>query len=250
MKKITLPLVIALLAFSINTRAQVGINTISPASTLDMVATNPIGTATNVDGLLLPRVDRQRAQSMTGVPLSTMIYVNSIATGTAAGTAVNINSIGNYYFDGTVWVKLNVGASATSFSVNNTGAGVFNVNDTAVTVVPGTSQSITIPFGGKALFINFMLGIDYTSNPTGSGAAYYEARLYIDGVATDCYLRTQEYGAGGFSAQFTLNTVKPLTAGSHTFDIRMIRTLNNGTTAGANMSCNPISMSFNGTYIN
>lgn len=249
MKKIVLPIVIALTAFSSKTYAQVGINTTTPASTLDMVAFNATGATTNVDGLLLPRVDRQRAQSMTGVPLSTLIYVNSIATGTATGTAVNITSIGNYYFDGTVWVKLNVGASATSFSVNNTSAGTFNVNDTTITIIPGTSQSITIPSGGKALFINFMLGIDYTSVPAGSGAAYYEARLYIDGTATDCYLRTQEYGQGG-SAQFTLSTVKPLTAGSHTFDVRMTRTLNNGTTSGANMACNPVSMSFNGTYIN
>lgn len=250
MKKIVLSIVIALSAFSAKTYAQVGINTSAPASTLDMVAINTTGTTTNVDGLLMPRVDRQRAQSMTGVPLSTLIYVNSIATGTAAGTAVNITSIGNYYFDGTVWVKLNAGATATSFSVNSTSGAPFNVNDTTITIVSGTSQSITIPTGGKALFINFMLGIDYTSTPPGSGTAYYEARLYIDGVSTDCYLRTQEYPSLGSSAQYTLNTVKPLTAGAHTFDVRMTRTANNGTTSGANMSCNPISMSFNGTYIN
>lgn len=397
--------------------AQVGINNPSPASSLDISAKNPTGTSGHTDGLLIPRVDRQRAQSISAVPVSTLIYVNSIATGTLAGTAANIDAVGFYYFNGTAWTKLitslniynadgtltgprtvttnghllslvnggnhvkitttategvlsangssrgflnlvggssnidfyiettgiaqfnssgnstklsvgstnaaplglktngierltvlsngNVGigttapntlleissgtanvsgtrlthlnaaspistgqtlgvdnfgnvitvanptiASVTTASVNSTTGTSFNVNDTTVTMVPGTSQAITIPTGGKALFINFMLGIDYGSNPAGSGSSYYEARLYIDGVATDCYMRTQEYGPGGFSAQFSFNTVKFLAAGNHTIDVRMTRTFNNGVASGANMLCIPISMSFNATYLN
>jgi len=87
--------------------AQVGINNSAPASTLDITAKNATGTTTNVDGLLIPRVDRQRAQSMTGTPVSTLIYVNSIATGTQTGTAANIDAVGYYYYNGTVWTKLN-----------------------------------------------------------------------------------------------------------------------------------------------
>ena len=397
--------------------AQVGINNPSPASTLDISAKNPTGTSGRTDGLLIPRVDRQRAQSMSAVPVSTLIYVNSIATGTLAGTAANMDAAGFYYFNGTAWTKLitslniynsdgtltgprtvttnghllslvnggnnvkitttategalsangssrgflnlvggssnidffvettgiaqfnssgnstklsigstnatplglktngierltvlgngNVGigttapntpleissgtthvsgtrlthltaaspistgqtlgvdhfgnvitvanptaASVTTASVNSTTGTSFNVNDTTITMVPGTSQPITIPTGGKALFINFMLGIDYGSNPAGSGSSYYEARLYIDGVATDCYMRTQEYGPGGFSAQFSFNTVKFLAAGNHTIDVRMTRTFNNGVASGVNMLCIPISMSFNATYLN
>lgn len=397
--------------------AQLGINNPSPASTLDITAKNSTGTSANTDGLLVPRVDRQRAQTMSAVPVSTLIYVNNISTGTLAGTAANINAVGYYYFNGTLWTKLvtpvniynsdgiltgprtvttngnlltfvngannvkvitsategalsangssrgwlnliggssnfdyyvdttgvvqinssgnstkfsvgstnatplalrtnnierfivlssgNVGigtavpntkleissgttnvsgtrftnlnsaspistgqtlgvdsvgnvitvanptaASVTTASVNSTTGASFNVNDTAATMVPGTSQTVTIPAGGKALFINFMLGIDYGSNPAGSGASYYEARLYIDGVATDCYMRTQEYGPGGFSAQFSFNTVKFLTAGNHTVDVRMTRTFNNGVASGINMLCIPISMSFNATYLN
>lgn len=54
-------------------KAQVGIHTSSPETTLDIKAKNPTGSTKNVDGLLIPRVDRQRAQSMTGVPQSTLI---------------------------------------------------------------------------------------------------------------------------------------------------------------------------------
>lgn len=398
--------------------AQIGIGTNpSPVSTLDITAKNATGTTTNTDGLLVPRVDRQRAQSMSAIPVSTLIYVNSIATGTLSGTTANIDAVGYYYFNGTVWVKLspslniynsngtlpgnrtvttggnvlnfangannvkvitsategsfvaagssrgglslaggsgnidyiadnantvqinasgnstklsigssnatslalkangtenltilsggNVGigtsnpntkleitsgtanasgtritnltsaspisagqtlgvdatgnvitvanptaASVTTASVNSTTGAAFNVNDTTITLIPGTSQNITIPTGGKALFINFMLGIDYGNNPSGSGASYYEARLYIDGTATDCYMRTQEYGPGGLSAQFSFNTVKFLAAGNHTVDVRMTRTFNNGVASGTNMVCAPISMSFNATYLN
>ncbi|WP_223606010.1 hypothetical protein [Chryseobacterium sp. OSA05B] len=408
---------IFLLVNSLFINAQVGLNNPSPASTLDISAKNATGASANTDGLLVPRVDRQRAQSMSAVPISTLIYVNSIATGTLAGTAANIDSVGYYYFNGTIWTKLvtplniyssdgtlngprtvttngnvlrfvnganniriftsategllsangssrgflnlvggssnldyyietngiaqfnssgnstklsvgstnatplslktngverltvlsggNVGvgtsapntkleissgtanvsgtrltnlnsaspistgqtlgvdnlgnvitvanptaASVTTASVNSTTGATFNVNDTTVTLIPGTSQPITIPTGGKALFINFMLGIDYGNSPAGSGASYYEARLYIDGVATDCYMRTQEYGPGGFSAQFSFNTVKFLAAGNHTIDVRMTRTFNNGVASGVNMLCIPISMSFNATYLN
>ncbi|ANF49473.1 hypothetical protein A0O34_02410 [Chryseobacterium glaciei] len=97
MKKLLLPIVVALFATSMNVNAQVGINLANPTSTLDITAKNATGTTNNVDGLLIPRVDRQRAQSMTGVPVSTMIYVNNAVTGTLGGTTANIDTVG-YYF--------------------------------------------------------------------------------------------------------------------------------------------------------
>lgn len=97
---------LAVMALSFGAHAQVGVNTTTPASTLDVRAKNATGTATNVDGFLFPRVDRQRAQSMTNVPVSTMIYVSDASTGTAQGTAVNIVNNGFYFFDGNVWVRL------------------------------------------------------------------------------------------------------------------------------------------------
>ncbi|WP_291872713.1 hypothetical protein [Chryseobacterium sp.] len=415
MKRIQFSIILSIFGCSLII-AQMGLNNNNPLTTLDITAKNATGTSTDVDGILVPRVDRQRAQSMSSVPVSTMIYVNSTATGAQTGTAANIDVPGYYYYNGTSWIKLNpinniytsdgtlggmrtvttngntvsfvngtsnvgiistategrfsangstrgtltlssgthivdayvdnanaaqintsgtatklsigtttatplalkthgtdkltllsngnvgIGTTAPSSafelasgtantsglrftnltsaspistgqalgvdtsgnlvtvanpsptnvstsSVNSTAAANFNVTDLAATIVSGTSQTITVPTGGKALFINFMLGVDYVNNPAGSGTAYYEARLYIDGVATDCYMRTQEVGIST-NASFTISTIKFLAAGNHTIDVRMQRTFNNGTTSGAGMTCAPISMSFNASYLN
>lgn len=91
--------------------AQVGINTIAPAATLDITAQSPSGTSGTPEGLLIPRVDRQKAQSMTGVAVSTMVFVANVSNGTQAGTALNIDERGYYYFDGNVWIKIKTGNS-------------------------------------------------------------------------------------------------------------------------------------------
>ena len=101
--KIVLTLVIGLFTSILN--AQVGVGTTTPAATADITALNPTGTSTNVDGLLIPRVERRRARLMASVPTSTLIYVNSLNS-TQTGQAININAVGFYHFDGSVWQKL------------------------------------------------------------------------------------------------------------------------------------------------
>lgn len=121
MKTRKLLIVFAILEYSISLNGQVGINTTSPASTLDILAKNATGTATSVDGLLIPRVDRERAQSMSGIPVSTLIYVNNITTGAQAGVASNIDAVGYYFYNGSAWTKLNPTSSNTN---------VYNVDGT------------------------------------------------------------------------------------------------------------------------
>lgn len=101
--------------------AQVGINTPTPTSSLDIVATNATGTSSNVDGLLAPRVDRQRALSMASVPVGTLIYVNDIATGTATGQAINITAIGYYYFESSAWQRITTPSAVSAQSWGLTG---------------------------------------------------------------------------------------------------------------------------------
>jgi len=115
MKKTVLSIVMAITALAIQANAQVGINTSSPTATLDLTAKNPTGATTNVDGVLIPRVDRQRAQSMVAVPTSTLIYVNDASTGLQTGIAINIDSVGYYYYNGSAWAKLSPPISPSSF---------------------------------------------------------------------------------------------------------------------------------------
>ncbi|WP_449388273.1 hypothetical protein [Chryseobacterium lineare] len=171
------------------------------------------------------------------------------STTVGTGQALGVDSSGN------VITVPNPTASSVTTSESfldgsATVAASFNVNDLDWTKVSSSSQTINVPAGGKALFLNFMLGIDYGSAPTGSGAAYYTARLFIDELATNVFQTTQESGSGGTQTQFNLSSVKFLSAGTHTVDIRMKRTFNNGSASGQNISCGIMSMSFNASYIN
>lgn len=129
-----------ILFFPVLSYAQVGINTAVPAATLDVIAKDPTGTATNVDGMMIPRVDRQRAQSMTGVPASTLVYVNSIATGTQTGTAVNIDAIGYYYYDGSLWTKLNAPVNIYNSDGTITGNRIATTAGNSLTFVNGANN--------------------------------------------------------------------------------------------------------------
>jgi hypothetical protein len=114
-------LLLTTLITSITISAQVGIGTTSPAATADITAINPTGGSTNVDGLLIPRVERSRARYMIGVITSTLIYVDNLNS-SANGQAVNIDAVGFYHFDGAVWQKLNSGGSGSAWNLTgNTG---------------------------------------------------------------------------------------------------------------------------------
>lgn len=131
MKKITLILLLTLCSI----QAQVGIGTSTPSSTLDVVAANPTGTSINVDGLLIPRITRERAQSMTGASTSTLVYINEVITGTAFGTTLNVTSTGFYFFNGTLWEKLTTG-------LNNNWTLTGNSGTTAGTNYIGTTDNV------------------------------------------------------------------------------------------------------------
>ena len=94
--------------------AQVGINTSNPKATLDIVARNATGAITDTDGIIIPHLDRQRAQNMATVETSTMIYVDNISTGANSGKAIHIDEMGFYYFDGDIWQKLNLNNNSYS----------------------------------------------------------------------------------------------------------------------------------------
>ncbi|NIF06807.1 hypothetical protein F3J23_15270 [Chryseobacterium sp. Tr-659] len=178
----------ALLGGFFATNAQVGVNTTTPAATMDITAKNASGTTTTAEGLLIPRVDRQRAQSMTGVALSTLIYVNSIATGAQTGTAVNIDAAGYYYYDGTVWTKLNAG-SGTGTNTN-----IYNTDGTLTGDRIVTQGSNTLAFTGTAANAFSVDGptfsVDAANNGVGMGTAAPNTAAVLDLTATNKGLLT------------------------------------------------------------
>ncbi|MDY3521466.1 hypothetical protein D1J36_007805 [Riemerella anatipestifer] len=96
---------------------KVGINESHPQATLEIKpnTANSLSTASTVEGVLIPRVSRLRAANMgSGVAESTLLYISSVADGTASGTTANVDATGFYFFKGGVWVKLGAGASSTT----------------------------------------------------------------------------------------------------------------------------------------
>lgn len=164
MKKIA-PLFLVISSLFVN--AQVGVGTTSPAATLDVTATNPTGTATNVDGILIPRVSRERAQLMAATPTSTLVYINDVASGTAGGTTVNVTSVGFYFFNGTIWEKIAAGISNDWSLIGNSGT-------SSSTNFLGTTDDTDLIFRRNNLRAG-RLGLDNTSfglnslNPTTTG---------------------------------------------------------------------------------
>ncbi|MEJ5048990.1 hypothetical protein WH221_04080 [Chryseobacterium culicis] len=167
---------------------------------------------------------------------------------TGNGQALGVDANGNVI---TVPNPTTASVSTSEAYLNGNGSysNVYNVNDLVWTKVPSSNQTISIPAGGKALFLSFMLGIDYVGNLAGSGAGYYTARLFIDDNPTNVFLTTQEPGPDA-QTQYSISAVKFLSSGNHAVDVRMQRTFNNGTASGANMNCGVMSMSFNASYIN
>lgn len=110
-KNVTTLLTVVLLVTSAGFFAQtagVGINTATPNSTLDV--NRKLGTA-DQDGLQAPRLTRAQLSAKGDVlygadQKGALIYITDISTGDNTGPRVNIDGIGYYYFDGTVWQKL------------------------------------------------------------------------------------------------------------------------------------------------
>jgi len=180
----TQTLIISLFTIAVTfTKAQVGINTPTPQATLDITAKN--GTAP--DGLLVPRVDRLRAQNMSGVQNSTLIFVNSVSNGTQSGQAINIDATGYYYFNTptSAWVKLNP-TIAPQASVN-----IYNSNGTLNSTRTVDQGGFSLAFTNTNLTNAFSVdgntfSVDALNNRIGIGTAAPASNTHIinNGAAT------------------------------------------------------------------
>lgn len=179
--------------FSIAGIAQVGVGTTTPAATLDVTAANLTGTT--VDGLLIPRVSRLRAQTMAGVPTSTVLYVNDISNGTATGTTVNVTTVGFYFYNGTVWEKLGSGATNAWNVTGNSGL-------SGTTNFLGTTDGVDLAFrrnnaaSGKIGATSTSLGV----NALTAGAATNNAAFGTNALALSTGADNVAVGNGTLSA--------------------------------------------------
>jgi hypothetical protein len=170
-----------------------------------VTAKNSTGTGTAVEGMLVPRVDRQKAQSMTGVPVSTLIYVNSIATGTATGTALNIDTVGYYYYNGTVWTKLSTPVNI--YNADGTLTGNRIVTQGANTLAFTGTQTNAFSVDGNTL------SVDAANDYVGIGTATPDTKLTINAPDnsfglnhTNGTVKLKTYIGGGVASLGTTTT--------------------------------------------
>lgn len=144
------------------TYAQVGVNTITPTATLEVVGKG--ATTTSPDGIIAPRISKQQLAAKTagtyGSPqTAAVVFVNDVTTPTGTTPSLaqvaGVTTIGYYYFDGSIWkaisgtpttdtsIYLNDGTLAGNRIVTQ-GASTLTFNATAANAfsVDGTSLSV------------------------------------------------------------------------------------------------------------
>lgn len=91
-----------------------GINTVTPKSTLDVMSTSV--NSANPEGIQGPRLTlaelTAKGNSMYGTDQTgAIIYVTAVSGGGNTGQRANITASGYYYFDGSLWQKMNLSES-------------------------------------------------------------------------------------------------------------------------------------------
>lgn len=87
-----------------------GINTTAPQATLDVKAKSENTTA-DKEGILIPRISKEKALNMTGMEVSTMVYINDLSDGLILpinGTEIKVSRVnekGFYHWNGTLWER-------------------------------------------------------------------------------------------------------------------------------------------------
>lgn len=147
MKKIfiTAGLVASAAAFAQAT-GKVGVNTATPAATLEITptTTNAADGATTNEGILIPRLTAARVAATAAPVVGTLVYVTNAPSG-ANATSFSDTTAGFYYWNGTIWTKMGAGAAGVANNLY-TADGVLatartvNQNNQNLTFTTGTGQ--------------------------------------------------------------------------------------------------------------
>lgn len=177
----------AISLFSVSVSGQVGINTQTPAATLD-VASRTTGTATTVpEGLIAPRLtiaDLNAKSSAYGASQAgSLIYVTDAANGSASGQTTNITAVGYYFFDGSGWLKVSTGGGGSTGSGNDlySNNGTLSANRT-VALSDKTLAFNASPTTGTSHFTvdDTTLSVDALNNKVGLGTYAPVEKLHIE----------------------------------------------------------------------
>ena len=176
MKKflLTATMLVCFTAVSKAQQGRVGINTTTPATTLDVAAD-----ATNTskpDALLVPRMTRAQLTAKDGAYVAAqngaLAFVTTI-DGTASAKTTNVTSVGFYYYDSpsSTWKTLGGGAAPNpALNVTNQ-TGTYNAvatDDIILFTTTGPTQlnlpttGVTI---GKRIYVSVLGTTDVTINP-------------------------------------------------------------------------------------
>ena len=129
---------IAVAFISISAYAQVGINTNEPKSSLHVKESEELNLVIP-EGVMTPKFtgndlilkDNLYTEEQTG----TIVYVSEIATVALTDKTVNVNSVGYYYFDGTIWQKMNKEpwkVQGTSLQASNNNENIYQKGNVAI----------------------------------------------------------------------------------------------------------------------
>lgn len=141
MKKLILPII--LLHFFNRISAQIGINTTSPETTLDIRSKNHLGAVTATDGVLVPRVN---ALSTNGSVNGQLVFlVADVGSFTA----------GFHYWNGSAWTPF--GSGATNWYAAGT------TNDAGGTKTGAISRAGSVAIGGSTPDASSILDISSTN---------------------------------------------------------------------------------------
>ncbi|MGU3376346.1 hypothetical protein [Chryseobacterium sp. M5A1_1a] len=165
MKKflLTATMLVGLSALSKAQQGRVGINTTTPAATLDVVA-NTADTS-RPDALLVPRLSRAELETKNAAYANgnatassaqngALVFVNGLG-GTGAGKTVNVTATGFYYYDGTngnnVWKPVGGGGTTQRYegivgsATTVTAAYTVTNSDFFIVTTASTGLTVTLP---------------------------------------------------------------------------------------------------------
>lgn len=184
--------------------AQVGFNTTSPKTTVDVSAKRDtsglITDNTQTFGLQAPRLTRAELTANTATYGSNqsgaLIYITDVTGGDTAGQRVNVTAMGYYYFDGSVWQRLTQATNAVAPAITA-------LQCTTAYLNPSTYTAGT-PFSGN-------LRITYSG---GNGGSYNSGAPFVaNGLTFQLRPGTLEFGDGElvFSVSGTPTTANDMT---------------------------------------